>query len=50
MSENILEADHLTHYFKINKKIKIKALDDVSFQIRKWESQAQASQPLPDVL
>lgn len=37
MSENILEADHLTHYFKINKKIKIKALDDVSFQIRKNE-------------
>lgn len=37
MSENILEADHLTHYFKINKKVKIKALDDVSFQIRKNE-------------
>lgn len=37
MSENILEVDHLTHYFKINKKIKIKALDDVSFQIRKHE-------------
>ena len=37
MSENILEVDHLTHYFKINKKIKIKALDDVAFQIRKHE-------------
>lgn len=37
MSGNILEVDHLTHYFKINKKIKIKALDDVSFQIRKHE-------------
>ena len=37
MSENILEVSHLTHFFKLNKKIKIKALDDVSFQIKKGE-------------
>ncbi len=37
MAENILEVDHLTHYFKLNKKTRIKAIDDVSFQIRKHE-------------
>ena len=37
MSENILEVSHLTHYFKLNKKISIKAVDDVSFQVRKGE-------------
>ena len=37
MSENILEVSHLTHYFKLNKKVSIKAVDDVSFQVRKGE-------------
>ncbi len=37
MSDNILEVSHLTHYFKLNKKIKIKALDDVYFQVKKGE-------------
>ena len=27
MSENILEVSHLTHYFKLNKKVSIKAVD-----------------------
>ena len=33
MSENILEVEHLTHAFALDKKTKIKAVDDVSFQI-----------------
>ena len=37
MSENILEVSHLTHYFKLNKKVSIKAVDDVSFQVRNGE-------------
>lgn len=37
MSKNILEVSHLTHYFKLNKKVSIKAVDDVSFQVRKGE-------------
>lgn len=37
MAENILEVSHLTHYFKLNKKLYIKAVDDVSFQVRKGE-------------
>ncbi len=37
MSENILEVEHLTHAFKLDKKTKIKAVDDVSFQIKQGE-------------
>ena len=37
MSENILEVEHLTHAFALEKKTKIKAVDDVSFQIKQGE-------------
>lgn len=37
MSENILEVEHLTHAFTLDKKTKIKAVDDVSFQIKQGE-------------
>lgn len=37
MSENILEVEHLTHAFALDKKTKIKAVDDVSFQIKQGE-------------
>lgn len=37
MSENILEVEHLNHAFTLDKKTKIKAVDDVSFQIKQGE-------------
>ena len=37
MSENILEVEHLTHAFALDKKTKIKAVDDVSFEIKQGE-------------
>ena len=37
MSENILEVEHLTHAFTLDKKTKIKDVDDVSFQIKQGE-------------
>ena len=37
MPENILEVEHLTHAFTLDKKTKIKAVDDVSFQIKHGE-------------
>lgn len=37
MSENILEVRSLTHSFKLSKKAIIKAVDDVSFDIKKGE-------------
>lgn len=37
MSENILEVEHLTNAFTLDKKTKIKAVDDVSFQIKQGE-------------
>lgn len=37
MSENILEVEHLTHAFTLDKKTKIKAVDDVSFEIKQGE-------------
>ena len=37
MSENILEVEQLTHAFTLDKKTKIKAVDDVSFQIKRGE-------------
>lgn len=47
MSENILEVSHLTHYFKLNKKVSIKAVDDVSFQVRKGEILGLSGNPVP---
>lgn len=37
MSESIVTVAHLTHYFKLTKKLSIKAVDDVSFSIQKGE-------------
>ena len=37
MSEPIVTVTHLTHYFKLSKRIAIKAVDDVSFSIEKGE-------------
>ena len=34
MAENIVEVKGLTHYFKLNKKVGIKALNNISFQIK----------------
>ena len=35
MSEILLDIQHLSHVFKLSKHIAIKAVDDVSFQIKK---------------
>ena len=37
MSEILLDIQHLTHYFKLGKNMAIRAVDDVSFQIREGE-------------
>ncbi len=37
MAENIVEVKGLTHYFKLNKKAGIKALNNISFQIKQGE-------------
>ena len=37
MSEILLDVQHLSHVFKLGKHAAIKAVDDVSFQIRKGE-------------
>ena len=37
MSEILLDIQHLSHVFQLNKHAAIKAVDDVSFQIRKGE-------------
>lgn len=37
MSENLLDVQHLSHAFKLGKHAVIKAVDDVSFQMKKGE-------------
>ena len=37
MSENLLDIQHLSHVFKLSKHAVIKAVDDVSFQMKKGE-------------
>ena len=37
MSEILLEVQHLSHVFKLSKRAAIKAVDDVSFQMKKGE-------------
>ena len=37
MNEIIVEVQHLTHCFQLTKKTQIRAVDDVSFQIRRGE-------------
>lgn len=37
MSEIVLDVRHLTHQFRLNRKTTLRALDDVSFQIRRGE-------------
>ena len=37
MSENLLDIQHLSHMFKLGKHAVIKAVDDVSFQMKKGE-------------
>lgn len=37
MNEILLDVRHLSHYFKLTKSVVIRAVDDVSFQIRKGE-------------
>ena len=37
MSEILLDVQHLSHVFKLNKQVSIHAVKDVSFQIRKGE-------------
>ena len=37
MSEILLDVQHLSHIFKLNKQVSIHAVKDVSFQIRKGE-------------
>ena len=37
MSEILLDVQHLSHVFKLGKHAVIKAVDDVSFQMRKGE-------------
>ena len=55
MPEILLDVQHLSHVFKLGKHAVIKAVDDVSFQMRKgeilasWVSPAPVSLPLPGV-
>ncbi len=37
MTEILLDVQHLTHYFYLNKKKAVRAVDDLSFQIRRGE-------------
>lgn len=37
MPDILIDVQHLTHEFRLNKKIYIRAVDDVSFQIRRGE-------------
>ena len=37
MSEILLDVQHLSHVFKLGKHAAVKAVDDVSFQIKKGE-------------
>ena len=37
MHKNLVEVKHLSHSFRLTKKISIKAVDDVSFEIRRGE-------------
>ena len=37
MSQPILQVEHLTQHFKLNRKEAVHAVDDVSFQVRKGE-------------
>ena len=37
MSENLLDIQHLSHVFKLGKHAVVKAVDDVSFQMRRGE-------------
>ena len=37
MSEILLDVQHLSHVFKLSKHADIRAVDDVSFQIRRGE-------------
>ena len=37
MSEILLDIQHLSHVFKLSKHAAIKAVDDVSFQMKKGE-------------
>ncbi len=37
MDEILMDIQHLTHSFRLTKKMRIRAVDDVSFQIRKGE-------------
>ena len=37
MSENLLDIQHLSHVFRLSKHAAIKAVDDVSFQMKKGE-------------
>ena len=37
MAEILLDVQHLTHYFKLGKNAVIKAVDDLSFQVRRGE-------------
>ena len=36
-NEVLIDVKHLTHLFQLTKKIKVRAVDDISFQIRKGE-------------
>lgn len=37
MNENILDIQHLTHVFRLGKHAKVRAVDDVSFQMKRGE-------------
>ena len=38
MTENLVEIQSLKKYFQINKDVKVKSVDDISFFIRKGET------------
>ena len=37
MDDVILEVRHLSHRFKLTRKLAVQALDDLSFQVRRGE-------------
>ena len=43
----LMDVQHLSHIFRLNRKVKVHAVDDVSFQIKKGEIYGLVENPDP---
>lgn len=41
----LLDVQHVSHVFPLTKQVSVKALDDISFQIRRGEISASSASP-----